>query len=193
MYKGIEGRNSVQSIDYLTGERSPIQIATQTGWVINYLRHVKNSPIEHAQDYVREFSLPYLGSAVESADILFNDQALRSEDFDPDGEMAARHVYVVMAWMHEMMGFSRRGMLRAPSNRDEFTGRVRDMEQQLTAIAFNPGEAHSSAPNVKRWLTLSFLETASGLTELHLPEVDRESSEREREALFRLKEFKLKS
>lgn len=191
MYQSPENRNSLQSITHLTSERSPLVVAAQTSDLLEQLSYgdVRLGP---AREYLHEFTIPYLESAAQSSSILFDDDALRSEEFDPDSEMAARHAYVVMAWMSEIvkspqlpMGFSRQGMLRAPSTKRDFIWRISELEEVLDLISTVHNALRTPDKNQSKIRTINYFGTAGSL-KLHLPPTQRESAETERQNLENL-------
>lgn len=171
----------IASASLLEENRSPLVITNQTDFAIRFLRNARGAKTDLVENYVVGHTFPYLEAAAESGRILFDDDALKSRNYDPDGEMAARHVYVVMAVMSDVTRI--RGLLPPPSTQEVFEKRIKEIEGELGLIVSDREEAQTP-PSVssRRWRAVHFFATASKIN-MHIPETERESADREREVL----------
>ncbi len=182
-------RSRPQIIGYRDPELSPFAITAQTDHNLALFQYgiVVGSTLK---DYLHEITFPgYLDRARAASEILFKDEALRSRDFDPEFEEATRHAYVIMAWMHDRTqwkyvptGFSRRGMLAAPTTQEAFITRIDQMTAQLWAISQKGSRLEGLTASLSMLRTLAFFKTASSL-EIQLPESERITAQMEREKL----------
>lgn len=189
-------RNRPQVIGYRDPDLSPFVITSQTDRNLALFQYgiVAGATL---RDFFYEVTLPsYLNRARAASVVLFKDAALRSQDFDPEDEEAARHAYVSMAWMHKLTqlsylptGFSRRGMLAAPKTLEAYVGRIDQMTGQLSAIS-QRGSSLEELPKASLSMlrTLAFFRTAHyfNSADIQLPQSERTTAQREREKLERL-------
>ena len=175
-------------------DRSPFRITRQTKQVLDLCELGLNG--DHVVEYIQGFTYPLLHTASRAGIVLFDNNALRNQQFDPEEEEATRYMFAVMANLpgftrvrifegKEPYEFSRGGVLKAPSTLEEFEQRIRELEIQLALIATGNYREEKLPFNWQKFRTTVFFDTAAALP-LHLPETERESAERERENLNRL-------
>lgn len=189
--EGFNQRPDNRIIPYGDYDFSPFCITTRTHEQLGNLRAGTITPATFG-GYVKEMTLPfYVRRAVEGAAVLYSDEVLQSQSLDPEIEEAARHGFVVMAWMHEVTkwkfvptGFSRKGMLAAPATDEEYVARMTEIYLQLKSI-YDPNVnlPGSTGTYMGRLRTFSFFLTAATLP-IHLSDSQRITAEMERERLI---------
>lgn len=186
-------RSRPQVIGYRDPELSPFVVTRQTNHIIWLCETgLTGKPI---RDYLHDFTNPFLETSSKTGITLFDTDALRGKLFDPEAEEASRLTFAVMANMHiyttienapESFGFSRSGVLKAPSTYQEYSARIEEIQEQLELISSGYYGNSTNRPfNWGRLRTYSFFQTAAILP-LHLPKNARERAEEEREKLHRI-------
>ncbi len=129
--------------------RSPFVVTMQTHKVIRLLAGNSIPDFTHGIDYVQNYTFPYLETAINNSQLIFDKDGVMQEKVDPKSREAAAHAFVIFAWMPDLTsapnvsalkdGFSRRGMLRAPQNRKEYITKIREMQMELSAFLNREG------------------------------------------------------
>ncbi|MBF8249695.1 MAG: hypothetical protein HW400_296 [Candidatus Levybacteria bacterium] len=152
-------------------ERSPITIATQTCTLLEILqKNVIRKP-DLAKDYLHNFTFSYLNQAETGADILYDNKGNIYKDLEPEIRETAQHAFVVFAHMPDNvksgflpMGFSRRGMLRAPQTKDEFVNKLKELKVGVWQVLERKTESGITLEANPRLLrTFGFFKTGSEL------------------------------
>lgn len=97
---------------------------------------------EIARDYLHDYTLTFLDTAAKGVKRVFtkDDSVINAQPLDANE--AADLTNVVFAWMHYFAtsqflpnGFSRRGMLQAPTTREQFLQRTAEIKKELAHLS----------------------------------------------------------
>lgn len=139
---------------------------------------------ELSRDYVQFYTFPFLRKAANGAGSIFDRKLLFRDTTNPEINEAADFTNVVFAWMHHYArskylpnGFSRRGVLRAPSSRGEFIGRIVEIGQTLPDMLDGKFRGSNLWNNTEALRTLTFFEVGR-IIPLKLPETSEQAIER---------------
>lgn len=157
MFPSGGGQEFQPVIRYKNYEKSPAVIAAQTCTLLElYYQGAIHQP-ELAKDYFQNYTLFYLKKAEEGTDTLYDRKGAVYRELDLEVKEVSHHAFIVFAHLPDSMtsrflpmGFSRKGMLRAPRTKDEFLKRVEeikigiwqtvegDIEPRTTLEAYTP-------------------------------------------------------
>lgn len=130
--------------------RVPQRVVTQTDAVLRlYATGAIRNP-QLAGDYLRDYTMPFLETARRGVGRVFGpERRLVIDRQHVEMNEAADFTQVVFSWMPELMesqflpmGFSRRGVLRAPGTAEEFEQRIREIQRELGFIVSGLREPH---------------------------------------------------
>ncbi len=124
---------------YKDHERAPRVVISQTHNTLKLYRAGVIGDPKFAKDYIRDYTFGYLNTAAEGVERVFTKAPA---DIQPlEMNKAADVAHVVFAWMHYFaeskylpMGFSRKGMLEAPTTKRQFIGRIAELKRELAFI-----------------------------------------------------------
>lgn len=178
-------------IGYREIEKSPPLVARQTHTLLGlYYQGAIRNP-EPARDYLQDYTLGYLTAAEEGSGMLYDQTGqFIVQEIDLETREAASHAFVVLAYLPDRAtspflpsGFSRRGMLAAPTTQKQFLTRIKELKIGLWQIAdgnINPHTILEAYPPILRvW---KFFEVGSGLP-IRLTDDEREQEQLGRERL----------
>lgn len=139
--KEIPGSSEFQAYPrYEDPSRAPKVVVEKTYDMLDLLRSggVGTEPDSPANIYFRRYTVPYLASVIHGANSLFDPDGSLDQQAILEENEASGLAFVIFASMHEAVmskylptGFSRRGMLKAPSTRKEFEERVKQIRRRL--------------------------------------------------------------
>ncbi len=139
---------------------------------------------EVSRDYVEYYTIPFLRKAAEGVDVVFDRKLLFANSTTPDINEAANFTNIVFAWMHHYAsssflpdGFSRNGVLKAPSNRRQFIARIAEMDYTLPDMLNGAYRGRNLWGNINALRTLAFFEVGKALP-IKFPETSRQTMER---------------
>lgn len=139
---------------------------------------------ELSRDYVQYYTFPFLRKAANGAGAMFDRELLFTNSDNPDINEATDFTNVIFAWMHHYAssnylpgGFSKRGVLRTPSNRGEFIARVVEMGEALPDILDGRFRGSNLWGNISALRTLTFFEVGR-IIPLKFPQTDKQVVER---------------
>lgn len=178
--------------EYGDTERVPQVVVAQTDLLLGLYRSGVISQPQAARDYLQDYTLELLNMASKGVDRVFgkNDAAIKSQSLDVNE--AADFANIVFAWIHYFAvsqylpnGFSRRGMLRAPTTKEQFLQRTSEIKKELALIAVGidpnvPFEARPSALRAHNFFRVG------AIIPLKFPDTERESADKERGAFDKL-------
>lgn len=173
-------------IPYQDSDLSPFSIGRHTA---QFLEKINYGLIlgQSANHYFHEVTIPlYLEKAKVGSEVPFLREAFQADEIEPDNQFAARHAFVVFAWSHETvtsrflpMGFSRRGMLAAPTTQEEYLRRIDDLISYLDKASTQQNRVSIKRP-LDSTLVLqatAFFKTAGILKMDKLPNAEKEQFE----------------
>lgn len=181
-------------IGYKDIEKSPSFVVSQTHALLRFFyqgiiqKMIRNSKL--AEAYLHDYTLGYLEAAEEGSSTLYNQiGGVVTPDIDLETREAAHYAFVVMANLPDMAkspylakGFSKKGMLKAPTTQRQFVTRIRELRvsiQQVVAGKVKPHVTLEAYPPVLR--TFKFFEVGNELpVKLTDDERKQEMIERER-------------
>ena len=156
--------------------RAPHVVVQQTNALLGLFKQSTIDDTTPAVDYLINYTIPYLSAA---------ERGQKEPSQDIEAREAAGFTFVIFAWMHFYgeskyltMGFSRKGMLRAPGTTEEYFTRLRELRLELFKMTQSRTKSYSfpeSDPSLLR--TLTFFEVGSRLP-LKFPESEREKFNR---------------
>lgn len=177
-------------IGYREIEKSPPLVARQTHTLLGlYSQGAIRNP-RPARDYLEDYTLEYLKAAEAGSGILYDQTGnLKPQEIDLETREAASHAFVVLAHLPDKatspflpLGFSRKGMLAAPTTKEQFLARIKELKIGLWQIAdgnLSPHATLEAYPSLLR--VCKFFEVGNGLlVRLTDDEIKQEGSERER-------------
>lgn len=185
-------------IGYKEIEKSPFFVVRQTYTLLGlYYRGVFQEAIRNskpAKDYLHNYTLGYLEAAEEGSSSLYNQiGGIVTPDIDLETRGAAHHAFVVFAYLPDKArspylakGFSRKGMLKAPTTQRQFLTRIKELIfgiQQVVAGKVKPHVTLEAYPPLLR--TFKFFEVGNELP-VKLTDDEREQEELEREKINKL-------
>jgi len=180
-------------IGYREMEKSPHFVVRQTHTLLGlyYQGVIRNSGnSKPAKDYLHDFTLGYLEAAEEGSSTLCNQIGeIITSDIDLETREAAHYAFVVFAYLPDKArspylakGFSRKGMLKAPTTQRQFLTRIKELRvviQQVVAGEVKPHTTLEARPPVLR--TFKFFEVGNELpVKLTNDEKKQEQLEREK-------------
>lgn len=185
-------------IGYKDIEKSPSFVVSQTHALLRFFYQgiiqemIRNS--KPAEDYLHDYTLGYLKAAEEGSSTLYNQiGGVVTPDIDLETREAAHYAFVVMANLPDMAkspylakGFSRKGMLKAPTTQRQFLARIKELIfgiQQVVAGKVKPHVTLEAYPPLLR--TFKFFEVGNELP-VKLTDDEREQEELEREKINKL-------
>lgn len=142
MRQFIEGGNKPVIFRYRPTDLSPFAITKHTAKLLDEIGQGIIAGCD-AKEYFYEVTADsYLARAKTGSRILFPNDTLGEDNIDPLTQEATRHAFVIFAWMHEVTkwkfiptGFSRRGMLAAPTTQKQFDSRIDQLAGQLKVVS----------------------------------------------------------
>jgi len=139
---------------------------------------------EISKDFLEYYTFPFLRKAAGGAGLVFDRKLLFIKDTNPDVNEAADFTNVVFGWMHHYAssnylpnGFSKNGVLKAPSNRGEFIARVIEIGETLPDMLDGRFRGSNLWGNIGALRTLTFFEVGRVIP-LKFPETNRQAMER---------------
>ena len=178
---------------YENTERIPQRVIGQTDLLLRLYNTRAILKPEIARNYLHDYTLKFLDKAAQGVDRAFSiDESV--VDAQPlDVNEAADLTKVVFAWMHYFAtsqflpnGFSRRGMLQAPTTKEQFLQRMAEIKRELAFVVAGlkdinkPLEARPSALRTHNFFRVG------AMMPLKFPDSERELREKERNAFNRL-------
>lgn len=185
-------------IGYKEIEKSPPVVVSQTYALLElyYLGIIQNTirNSQPAKNYLRNYTLDYLKAAEEGSYALYDRIKGQSvQEIDLETREAAHYAFVVFAYLPDKAGshylakgFSRKGMLKAPTTQRQFLTRIRELRVGIWQVVKGEVKPHTTLeayPSVLR--TFKFFEVGNKLP------VKLTDDEKEQEALEREKINKL--
>lgn len=185
-------------IGYKEIEKSPFFVVRQTYTLLGlyyqgvFQEAIRNSKL--AEDYLHDYTLGYLEAAEEGSSTLYNQiGGIVTPDIDLETRGAAHYAFVVFAYLPDKArspyltkGFSRKGMLKAPTTQRQFVTRIRELRvsiQQVVKGKVKPHITLEAYPPLLR--TFKFFEVGNELP-VKLTDDEREQKELEREKINKL-------
>lgn len=175
-------------IGYREIKKSPPLVVRQTHTLLGlfYQGAIRNP--EPARDYFKDYTIGYLKAAEDGSYVLFDKTGqLIAQEVDLETREAASHAFVILAHLPDRAtspflpnGFSRRGMLVAPTTQEQFLARIKELKIGLWQISdgnINPYATLEADPHILR--VFKFFEVGNGLL------VKLTADEREQEQLKR--------
>ena len=174
--------------------RVPKIVVSQTESIIGLMAHGGLSP-KFVKDYIVNYTFPYLKTAAQGAGRVFDTTLVIADSQTPEMNEAADFTNIVFGWMHYFAtsqylpnGFARRGMLRAPQDRDEFVRRLREIKFQLNGMASGVISTEMTLDtSVAAFRTYQFLKVGATMP-LKFPETEREKAEHARYMMAKMLE-----
>ncbi len=159
------------TIVYKDIEKSPWLVVRQTNDLLHLFHQgpINNSKL--AKEYFHDYTISYLKAAEEGLPSLSTGPEPVSEDIDPEAKEAAGHVATIFGSMPGWakgkfltVGYSKRGILRAPGERKEFQKRIRELKLVLWQVANGGMEPRATLEAYPSFLrTFKFFEVGSEL------------------------------
>lgn len=176
-------------IGYREIEKSPPLVVRQTHTLLGlfYQGAIRNP--EPARHYFKDYTLGYLKAAEEGSPVLFDKTGpLIAQEIDLETREAASHAFVVLAHLPDEAtssflpnGFSRRGMLAAPTTKDQFLARIKELKIGLWQIVDGNLSPHATLEaDLPLLRVCKFFEVGSGLL-VRLTADEREQEQLKRE------------
>ena len=184
---------------YLAGDHSPFIIAGHTGTLLELYNH---RVISGSQEYyLQQDTLPYLRTAEQGLAVtvgramlqpeqtltFFHGTTIDMEDWERQSMEAFGYTLVVFGALPEYarsemfpQGFSRHGILRAPTTPLEFLLRIKEMQREIEIVSH--GQKTHELPYAR---TYKFFQVARELP-LEMPEGAKEQEERARHEFNKL-------
>lgn len=178
-------------IGYREIEKSPPLVVRQTYTLLGlYYQGAIRNP-QPARDYLHDYTLEYLKAAKEGSYNLYDQIGqLALQEIDLEIREAAHHAFVILAHLPDRSsspylpkGFSRRGMLRAPTTLNQFLARIRGLKVGIWQIAEGEVEPYATLeayPPILR--VFKFFEVGSSLP-VRLTDDEKKQEQLEREKL----------
>lgn len=180
-----EFNRNIHLVPYQESDLSPFSIGHQTALLLENINHgllVGQS----ASSYFHNVTIAaYLDRARVGSEVPFSRDTFQAENIDPEDQLAARHAFVIFAWIPETVtwrfvptGFSRRGMLAAPSTPQDYLKRINRLTSYLEVVSVKdkrkPGKPLPTTLTIE---ALAFFKTAGILQMDKLPSKEREQFE----------------
>lgn len=122
-------------------QRVPNTVVKQTHATLGLYRRQILPDTNHAEEYLRGYTFPFLDNAVKGAGIIFERNKASKTVPDKEVTEAADLSNVIFSCMPELAkfrylpnGFSRRGMLHPPDNKEKFIQRIDEIRYQIAFI-----------------------------------------------------------
>ncbi|GEM_PF-1804525 len=177
-------------IGYREIEKSPPLVVRQTHTLLGLFHQGAIRNPEPARDYLQDYTLGYLKAAEVGSDILYDQlDQFNVQEIDLETREAASHAFIVLAHLPDKAtspflpkGFSRRGMLKAPTTREEFLAKITELKVCIWQVVVGevaPRATLEAYPPILR--TFKFFEVGNELpVKLTDEEIKQEKLERER-------------
>lgn len=174
-------------------QRAPYAVVSQTDLLLRLYSEKAIRQPEIARGYLKEYALGFLDATTRGVARVFTKDKTIIDAQPLDINEAADFTNVVFAWMHYFAtsrllpnGFSRRGMLQAPTTRKEFVQRTTEIKRELAFIV--AGLRDHDMPletNPSSLRTHTFFHVGA-IIPLKFPDSKRELEEKEKEVFDRL-------
>ena len=145
------GQNFQAVTAYKEPERMPTLVAKQTATLLGLFHQGAIHNPDLAIGYLHDYALALLGMAEKGADAVYDRTGVASEMCDPEVREVADFAYIMFAHLPDSvtspllpMGFSRKGMLRAPETAGEFRRRIKELKIGIWQVV--EGEMPSGVP-----------------------------------------------
>lgn len=122
-------------IGYREPEKSPFIVVRQTDALLRLFYSGAIHRPGLARDYFHDYTISYLKEAEKGSGALYDGQGNLVPDVDLETREAADHALVVFTHMHDRAtspflpkGFSKRGMLGAPTTHRQFLARIKELK-----------------------------------------------------------------
>ncbi len=189
----LPNRTEFQSvITYKDASKSPPLVVRHTHNLLGLFYQGVNVNPQPAQDYLRSHSLDYFNSAIEGSSSLY-DRFGALKEVELEAREAAHHALVVFSFMRERaksqffpVGFSSKGILRAPATHREYIRRMRELQAGIAQVA--TGMVHPRTileTNPALFRVFKFFEVGSEL-EIKLTESEEKQKKMQTEQLNEL-------
>jgi len=177
--------------DFLNSEKSPLVVTCQTYKLLELHRAGLLLNKDTARTYFHDYTIDYLNKAEAGSEALFATKGKTifiNEDLSLEDQETAHHAFIVFAHLPDNMtsqflpmGFSRKGMLRAPDNRESFLEKITELKLGIWRIVsgeVDTGATLEAYPYLLR--TYGFFKVGSKL-QIKLEESQLQKKEREKE------------
>lgn len=164
--------------------RQPQVVITQTDSLLQLYQTGNIRDTDPARTYLHDYTLAFLQDAQKGADRVYTKMKpdIRPEFIELNE--AADYANVVFSWMHDRahsrflpMGFSRKGMLEAPIDKQVFIKRLDEMKIELGLVVSGLQRSHRFLEAYPSSLRMrKFFEVGSSLP-LHFPDDGRINQE----------------
>ena len=178
---------------YEDTERIPQRVIVQTDVLLRLCNTGTIRDPGIARDYLQGYTLKFINTAAQGVERVFSvDESVVNAQL-LDVNEAADLTKAVFAWMHYFAtsqflpnGFSRKGMLQAPTTKEQFLQRTAEIKRELAFVVAGlkdtniPLEARPSALRTHNFFRVG------AIMPLKFPDSKRELAEKERDAFDRL-------
>lgn len=174
-------------------EISPRSVTVQTHALLELFYHgiIRDSNL--AMDFLKDNTIPYLSQAENGAESVYNRRGELFKDLKLELQEAAFYTFIIFANLPDnltsaflSMGFSRRGMVKAPETKDEFLKRIKELKIGIWQIADGrvaPNTTLEAYPKLLR--TYGFFKVGSELP-IKMPEAQKQKEEMGKDRLNEL-------